>query len=193
MDLRVFLVHTNHCRQAHDLLVQNIAELGIRIAVVSEPYCIPDSPFWHGSKDGRAAIYWSRDRLQHGCSLFRIGDNFVAISCGDIKIVSCYIPPEKGEDRAATFRRALHGLEEVVRAAGPRVILCGDFNARSECWRSQITNWRGRALVNWARNIGLRGKRTHMREIARLLNRGPDLGHRGTNHENHGLESRNGN
>lgn len=133
MDLKVLQININHCREAHDMLVQNLAELQVGIAAVSEPYCIPDSPFWHGSKDRRAAIYWSRDHLQYGCSLLQTGNNFVAVSCGDIKIVSCYIPPEKGEDRATSFRRTLRGLEKVTRAAGSRVVLCGDFNSKSDC------------------------------------------------------------
>ncbi|XP_067216670.1 uncharacterized protein [Linepithema humile] len=143
-------------RAAHDLLVQYLTELGIGIAAVSEPYSVPDSPFWHASGSKRAAIYWNGDHLQQGCSLFRRGDNYVAISCGDVKVISCYILPGKGRNRAVAFRRELHELEGAVRAAGNKTVLCGDFNAKSTHWGSKITCKRGDLLWKWASNLGLR-------------------------------------
>jgi len=153
MGTKVLLINVNHCKQAQDLLAQHLAEWEIGIGVVSEPYNVPDSPFWHVSEDGRAAIYWNKDYLHSSCSLFLRGSNFVALSYGDTRFISCYIPPKI---RVNVFREILSELEEAIRTAGDKVVLCGDFNSKSPLWGSRVEDWRGKILWKWANEVGLR-------------------------------------
>lgn len=69
------------------MVMQHVSEMGVGICVIAEPVVIPDSPRWHGSRDGKAAIYWIPDRLESSCILVRRGRNHVVSRCGNLTVV----------------------------------------------------------------------------------------------------------
>lgn len=56
MALSILQANINHSARAQDLLIQSIAEWEVKVAVVSEPYVVPDRQDWVGDHDGLVAI-----------------------------------------------------------------------------------------------------------------------------------------
>ncbi|KMQ92649.1 reverse transcriptase [Lasius niger] len=124
----------------------------IGICAVAEPRRVPDSSLWFASKNGRAAWLYRQDGLKKRCSLIARGDNSVTIKYGDLYLISCYISPNISVNR---YLKALEELENTIRTLGRRVIICGDFNAKSPLWGSRALHNRGSYLEDWAAGIGL--------------------------------------
>lgn len=101
-----------------------------------------------GSKNGRAAWLCRQDGLHGRCSLVIRGDYSVAIKYRDMHLISCYISPNI---RLSKYLEALDELEDIIRASGKRrIIICGDFNAKSLLWGSRTLDSRGSYLEDWA-------------------------------------------
>lgn len=140
MRTKVLQVNLNGCWKAYDMMEHQILEMGIGICVVSEPWRIPNSPFWFGSGDKKAAIRWISEKLEGGgCILKRKGKHFVMAKWREAYIVACYISPNAERDIYLEF---LDELEDVVREIGQGIVIGGDFNARSPQW-DRKGNWKG--------------------------------------------------
>ena len=53
---RILQSNLNHSARAQDLLVQTMAEWNIELAILAEPYRVPDSTDWIGDLGARVAI-----------------------------------------------------------------------------------------------------------------------------------------
>lgn len=146
MGIKVIQCNLNNCWRAHDLLDQQMLEIGAAICIVSEPREIPGSPYWFGSEDGKAAIRWDPGRLKGGCVLERKGRKLVVVRWGKIYIMACYISPNSERWEYLEF---LDEVEEAIRDIGQGLVIGGDFNARSLRW-DKDTNWRGDLVEEWA-------------------------------------------
>ena len=139
-------------RRAQDLLLQTIRENRVALAVVAEPYRVPDAPNWIGDLDGSTAITWMPALSSPGALLER-GNGYVAVEWNRIAVVGVYISPNSG---VAAFEDFLDRAGDCVRRCFPRqVIVLGDFNAHSSQWGDARTDTRGRALIDWAAGLGL--------------------------------------
>ncbi|XP_071579544.1 uncharacterized protein [Temnothorax nylanderi] len=147
-------INLNHARAAQDLFVQTMAEGGCGLGIIAEPYRVPTNhPCWAQGRSGLSAITWRHMPESSPSRVLEAGEGFVAIQWGLISVVSVYAPPRWDQAR---FRRALHELHACVRRRLPgRVLVAGDFNAKSTLWGSPATNWRGLALETWAAGLGL--------------------------------------
>lgn len=56
MSIKLLQANLNHTRQAQNLFYQSLAERGIGLAIVAEPYRIPAKPTWLGDSRNSAAI-----------------------------------------------------------------------------------------------------------------------------------------
>lgn len=65
-DIYILQTNLNHLARAQDLLVQIMAKCGTDLAVVSEPYRVPDHPDWLGDKFGTVFVF-----------VFRSGEDLV--------------------------------------------------------------------------------------------------------------------
>ncbi|KOB77016.1 reverse transcriptase [Operophtera brumata] len=157
--IRVLQCNLNHCRSAQDLVLQTFAQWSIALAVVAEPYRIPDHPRWFGDELDSVAIYWGGSQGDPPCALIERGQGFVATEWGHLAVVGCYISPNC---TLVEFEVYLDAVGNCIRRCLPRpVLLLGDFNAHSREWGSPQDNPRGETIVEWAAGIDLR-----------LLNRG---------------------
>ncbi|KMQ90130.1 reverse transcriptase [Lasius niger] len=136
-----------------DMLEQNMIELKVGLCVISEPIRIPNTVFWFGSDDGKAAIRWNPEILRSPCTLAGRGRHFVAIRCRDFYVVSCYVSLSLP---MADFLEFLEELSGAIRALDGKIILCGDFNSKSSHWGSPITDIRGDEVERWAAANDLR-------------------------------------
>lgn len=147
----ILQANTNHCRAAQDLLVQTMADWLVDVAVVAEPYRIPDR--WLGDRDGLVAIAARSSTDSPPLSLLERGSGYVAAVWGDLALVGVYFSPNRP---LQAFEDFLEGLAAVVGRMAPRqVSVLGDLNAKSETWGNSATDARGRALEAWAASSGL--------------------------------------
>lgn len=144
----------NHARHAQELLYQSMAELEIGLAIIAEPYNIPENDArWMGSTDGSVACMWRFTGEIIPCSLVERGECYVAVKWDDIVVVGVYLSPRWNRQ---SFEEALARIERCVRANMPApTIVAGDFNAKSALWGSTSRNVRGDILVSWAELLGL--------------------------------------
>ncbi|XP_033356655.1 uncharacterized protein LOC117237116 [Bombus vosnesenskii] len=57
--MRILQTNLGRSRPAQDLLYQTIRKSTVAIAVVAEPYRVPDAPEWAGDTDGMVAVTWT--------------------------------------------------------------------------------------------------------------------------------------
>lgn len=89
---------------------------------------------------GSVVITWT-DRVSMPCVPLTAGDGYVAVRMGSVVIVGVYISPAL---HLADFEERLEALGRLVRSLLPgRVVLGGDFNAKSRAWGSPRTDRRG--------------------------------------------------
>ncbi|XP_018362911.1 PREDICTED: uncharacterized protein LOC108761074 [Trachymyrmex cornetzi] len=122
-----------------------MAERDMGIAVVAEPYRIPNGhPHWAGSRNGTVAITWRQTTTPLACTPMEDGETI---------LIGVYLSPNID---LAQFDQGLDELEgHVRRYMGRPLIVAGDFNAKTALWGSPITNTRGRMLEKRAVTMGL--------------------------------------
>lgn len=146
-------VNLNHTSSAQDLLLQTMAEEGVDVALVSEPYRIPKHPLWMGDENGQAAITWRATRGRPVLKRAGSGPGFVAAGWGSLGLISCYFSPNR---ELSLFERFLEDLGSYIGSCGQRsIIVVGDLNAKSTAWGSTVTDPRGRLLRDWMVFMGL--------------------------------------
>ena len=59
MPLKLVQVNLNHTAAAQDLLLQAMAEEKWDLAIISEPYRVPEHPHWAGDTEGMATVVWA--------------------------------------------------------------------------------------------------------------------------------------
>ena len=150
--LKVLQVNLNRCRVAHDLLEVTVAEWKIDICIISEPNRdLAAKENWLVDENVDVAIWLSNTAVtlkEQGK-----GKGLVWINTGDAVIYSCYISPNKTQERFTDFLDDLG--DSVSTQNGNKIIIAGDFNAAATEWGSVRTNRRGWALLEWTAARGL--------------------------------------
>nr|XP_032525082.1 uncharacterized protein LOC116776088 [Danaus plexippus plexippus] len=148
---RILQANINHCKAAQHLLVQTFAEWLVDVAVVAESYSVPGS--WLGDEDGSVALVARSSTNSPPISLLEKGPGYVAAAWGDIALIGVYFSPNRP---LTDFENFLGVLAMVAaRAAQRRVLVVGDFNAKSVAWGSPSTDVRGREVESWSVASGL--------------------------------------
>lgn len=141
--MEVIQINLKHCEAAQDLLWQNMAETKCDVAIISEPYRIPDNNgLWVTDKCKSAAINTSgRYPIQEVVSNTQEG--FVVAKVNGVYLCSCYAPPRWTIEE---FEEMLDTLTRVVINKKP-IVIAGDFNAWAREWGSKKTNRRGKSIL----------------------------------------------
>lgn len=145
--INVIQANINRSRPALDLLLQQAKELRVGLLAISEPNNVPDAPNWFSSLDRGAAVFVDSNLTKLRCTLAHKGDKYVAVNCGPYLVVSLYISPNVG---LREYNALLDELSATLASRLDKVILCGDFNAKSRLWGSGMTDARGFLLSSWA-------------------------------------------
>jgi hypothetical protein len=93
-------------------MLQSLVEQRIGLAVVAEPYSIPDASRRAGDLLGSDIILWTGVAGNPSCSIIEQGRDFVAVTWGDLAVVGVYVTPNISRVEYASF---LDGLAACVR------------------------------------------------------------------------------
>uniref|UniRef100_A0A2M4CS98 Putative retrovirus-related pol polyprotein from type-1 retrotransposable element n=1 Tax=Anopheles darlingi TaxID=43151 RepID=A0A2M4CS98_ANODA len=136
-------VNLNHCETAQLLLVQTTAKAKCDVALISEPYRVPeDNATWVADSSMKAAI-WVMGKHPIDEVVSNSQQGFFIAKVNGIFVCSCYAPPSWGLDQ---FKKMLDNLTNELAGRQP-VVIGGDFNAWAEEWGSKSTGHRGTALL----------------------------------------------
>lgn len=146
--MKLLQINLNRSGRAQDLMLQYMRENKIGIALVSEPNRIPRGN-WVGDASGLAPIYWG---VGETFALVRRGKGYVAIENGNHVLVSTYCSPNVDKE---DLKELLEDIENNILISNRRrVIIGGDFNARSKLWDKKY-NIKGRILEEWAHKLNM--------------------------------------
>ncbi|XP_063838173.1 uncharacterized protein LOC135087304 [Ostrinia nubilalis] len=142
----------NHAAGAQDLFHQSLASWNIDVAVAAEPYWVSPQAHWAGDAVGDVAIVCRTGPTAKPLLPRERGPGFVS-AVWEYGIVGVYISPNRP---LSDFEAYLRVLGPVIQRLAPlQVILMGDLNAKSRSWGGNATDVRGRALEDWAAEVGL--------------------------------------
>ena len=150
---RFLQANINHCASAQDLLVQSVAQWGIDMAVVAEPYFVPPRVNWMGDVEGSVAIVSPGTANVPPPATIARGRGYVAVQWREFILIGVYFSPNKC---LADFESFLGEVGALIGQHSPRpVLVVGDLNAKSTAWGSPATDVRGETLEEWAALTGL--------------------------------------
>lgn len=143
--IKFLQINVGRSKAAHNLLEQNAKQLGIGIILVSEPNnnIVTNGP-WLTDKECNAAIKITNSKLRIRRRKKRRG--YVWANIGGFRIFSCYISPNVDMH---VFKNFLHSLGEDTKRTKKKVVIAGDFNAKSFEWACESEDERGRYMNDW--------------------------------------------
>ncbi|XP_013161507.1 PREDICTED: uncharacterized protein LOC106113327, partial [Papilio xuthus] len=144
MALRLLQTNLNHCARAQDLFIQSLAQWSIDLAVVSEPYLVPDRSNWVGDLEHLVAIYAGG---HPPIASVKKGRCCVGAKFPGIVLIGVYFSPNRS---LSDFEAYLEEVSSLVRWGRPlEVVVAGDLNAKSRAWGSSVSDSRGEVLLAW--------------------------------------------
>lgn len=96
---KIIQVNLNHCAAAQELMFQNIAQWGVGLAIVAEPYCLPGAAA--GSDCKTAAIIGRQEPLSPPITLAGKGKGWVAFVWGNTIVMGGGVFLAKGVCRGS--------------------------------------------------------------------------------------------
>lgn len=141
--VKVIQINLNHCKAAQELLAHTVLEEKIDVAIISDPYKVPNnSSSWITDITAGAAI-WACGNFPFQQVLSPLAEGYVAAKINGVTFFSCYLPPSWN---IHTFEEIVDSLADKAYSYHPLVI-AGDFNAWAVEWGSRSTNYRGKTLL----------------------------------------------
>ena len=138
---QIIKANINHSARAQDLLLQTMAELGLGLAVVAEPFRILVNNV--GDETGTLML------LRAGSA-----EGYVGAAWGKMTVVGLYPSPNAPVSSLQILLDRIRNY--VVSLKNQDVLVICDFNAKSTRWGSPRTNPRGEVVVEWAAELYLR-------------------------------------
>lgn len=151
--LRFLQGNLNHCAGAQDLFLQSMLEWSIDVAVAAEPYYVPTRNNWAGDTDGMVAITVSASQQGLPFVVKERGSGFVTVTWGEMALIGVYFSPNKNLAELEEFLDELGAA--VGRAGSNKILILGDFNAKSTAWGSPRTDVRGEEVEDWMVTSGV--------------------------------------
>ncbi|KAL6418732.1 hypothetical protein ACFW04_011826 [Cataglyphis niger] len=141
----IIQINLNRSPRAFDLLQQNMRELNIGVAAISEPPFISNRANRFYSSNGLAMIFHDSGLTGASPVLAFQGNNVVVVRMGE------------------NFWNLWMNWTMLLPTQRTKILICGDFNSKSKLWGSPFSDERGTTIDEWAAASDLR-----------LLNTGSD-------------------
>ena len=91
---RIIQINLNHSARAHDLLMQTMAELGIGLAAVAEPYKVPENLNCVEDLTRTAAIFRAGTNASPTLQMIERGRGFIAAFWGSTVVCTLCTRPQ---------------------------------------------------------------------------------------------------
>lgn len=135
------------------MLFQSMAEWLIHVAIVSEPYSVPLRANWAGDNDNTVAVIAQTTAGSPPFNNVLRGNGCVVASFEGLAVAGIYFSPNRP---LIEFEQFLAQLGTLLGQCGTnRILLGGDFNAKSVAWGCPATDARGEVLMEWATATGM--------------------------------------
>ena len=141
--IKIQQINLNRCVAAHDLLYKSGKEKGTDIFLVSEPNkkIIGSQKYWLSDQEMDTAILIVNKEI--AVTAFGSENGYNWINVKGITIINCYFSPNKD---FAAFEKYIDEISREIRHAKGKIIICGDFNAKSKTWGCRTEDKRGKLL-----------------------------------------------
>lgn len=150
--MEVLQINCNHSQVSQDLVIQYMLESRIRICALAEPYKTQGAGIWAVSADNTCAVLLLPGKPYHKWHMIKQGIGFVIVEIDGIVVISSYFSPNI---RYGEFAYLLSELKiELRKYANDKVILLGDFNARSTVWGDKLNTRRGDDIYDMTGALG---------------------------------------
>lgn len=151
--VKIIQFNANHSSGAQALALQFMTEKKIDLGIFSEPWHVPENnPRWFHSTCKRAAIYCNDLEVRKRCRAIASSEGWSGIEMGDIFIASCYLSPNEGVTK---FKHILEDLGNFIEKNPHKILIGGDFNARSVSWGCNTGDRRGTIFEEWSSELNL--------------------------------------
>lgn len=141
--MQVIQLNLNHCDIAQQLLWQSTTEGCCDVAILSDPYRIPEGNGNWVADSTRTAAIWTTGGYPIQEVVSNAKEGFTIAKINGVYFCSVYAPPRWVLER---FNRMLDNISDDLTGRSP-VVIAGDFNAWSTLWGSRETNTRGQNLL----------------------------------------------
>lgn len=150
MTLKILQANLNNNKAAHEVMSLTVSTKKISLCIITEPNkAISErkkSGNWVTTKNGSTAIWWTGKN--RNLSITESGSTelttWVKLT-DNTTILGCYCPPNETVDQ---YRARLSQISDKIEEQGQRrILLAGDFNAKSEAWGSMANCPRGTKLL----------------------------------------------
>lgn len=129
MLVKILQANLNRCRAAHDVLEATARRGRIDIVVASEPNHSRLNATWYvDQQEGDVAVQVRGDPGARVTAAGSPGRGITWVRVDGWAIVGCYASPNKSD---VEFNSWLDILRDCLRTLGSRIIVGGDFNAKS--------------------------------------------------------------
>lgn len=149
--IRILQANLNRSRTADALLRQLAYEHEADVLIISEQYRDLSSRSWYRDELGTAAV-WVRNPNRTAVTAHGRGGGFVWVVSGGVTYISCYLTPN---EPIQPFRDKVDALEDEILRMSGKIIVAGDFNARSTEWGMPNADSRGNYITEMAARRGL--------------------------------------
>lgn len=152
--IKFLQVNAHRSSACHDLVDKVTSEQNISMLLISEPNKIlvtNNSLDWIIDQRGDAAIKLADKNLR--VENVGRGQGFVWVKVDELHIFSCYISPNVPNQAFVNYLDKLK--DEIRQSTCDKILLGGDFNAKSQEWGSNREDQRGTILSEWIVETGL--------------------------------------
>lgn len=149
--LRCLQINTGRSRDSHDLIEVKAREEDIDILVISEPNkTLAKYHQWLTDQNIDAALIIRTNKVK--AKNTGRGKGFAWMELENMVLYSCYVSPNID---ITSYEAFLEDLADDIRRKRKKVVLGGDFNAKSYLWAARIEDRRGTILTEWMAQLRL--------------------------------------
>lgn len=149
--IKVLQINVDGRKDVYDLMESTAVQLGIDILIISEPkHAKTEEEGWFNDVGNKATVAVINEKLSIAEIGPRVDQGFRWVKIGDTRIYACYWSPNTD---FTIFIDYLDRLEASIRQTRVKIIIAGDFNAKSPGWGDYREDPKGRALVDWAASL----------------------------------------
>ncbi|XP_060823980.1 uncharacterized protein LOC132911377 [Bombus pascuorum] len=139
----ILQINLNGCKLAQDLMHQCAIELRPDVVIISEPN--RQHPHWYNDTKGDASIWviLFNGELPDETTVARKSE-IVGVCAGDVFYINGYCSRNINKQEYDKYIDSLTSVTKEGARKHDKVVVAGDYNAKSTCWGGKTTDRRGR-------------------------------------------------